>query len=105
MIPAPLMRAESEISVPARRKKNGVSKANAMVRIRSRMTLSFIKTPATTSPATYAGNTASLPAAVARPPRASKTTKMIFTSGSLTLWPTLATTQRMVREGRTGPAL
>ena len=57
-----------------------------------------MKTPATTRPATYAGSTASLPAAVANPPRASRTTKITFTSGSLTRWPRFATTQRSVRK-------
>jgi hypothetical protein len=50
--PAPAISAEAEISVPARRKKNGVSRANAMERSRSISTRSCRKTPATSSPAT-----------------------------------------------------
>src|SRR5436309_11722520 len=46
--------------------------------------LSRRKTPATTRPIKYAGRTASLLAAVARPPRKNKMKKMNFTSGSLT---------------------
>ena len=66
--PAPEMSAGAEINVPARRKKNGVRSAKAMARSRSTTTRSWRKTPATTSPATYAGSTASLPAAVASAP-------------------------------------
>lgn len=42
---------EQLLSVPARRKKNGVSRANAIERIRSINTRSCRNTPATTSPA------------------------------------------------------
>ena len=51
MIPAPdeLGRRDER---PARKKKNGVRNAKAIVRIRSMITRSCMKTPATTRPAT-----------------------------------------------------
>jgi len=49
--PAPDTRAAPEMLRPARRKKNGVRSANAMLRMRSMSTRSERKTPATTSPA------------------------------------------------------
>jgi hypothetical protein len=52
IIPAPETSAGAEISVPARRKKKGVSSANAIARSRSSSSRSCVNTPATTSPAT-----------------------------------------------------
>src|ERR1035438_9817840 len=46
MIPAPETSSGAEISVPARRKKNGVRNAKAIVRIRSMITRSCMNTPA-----------------------------------------------------------
>src|SRR5664280_1126946 len=98
MTPAPLTSAGTEISRPARRKKNGVSRAKAMVRIRSTMTRSRRNSPATTSPTREAGRTASLFAALASPPRPNSTRNKNLISGSLTRPPTVRSTTR-VRAG------
>lgn len=81
---------------PARRKKKGVSNAKEVDRIRSISTRSVWNKPATTSPPTYAGSTASLPAAVARAPSPRRTASRNLTSGSLTRWPKVLITNRMV---------
>ncbi len=82
--PAPVTSAGAEMSVPARRKKKGVSNAKQIDRIRSIRTRSCTKIPAMTSPAMYAGSTASLPADTARAPSPKRTIRRNLISGSLT---------------------
>jgi len=100
MIPAPETSSGAEMSTPARRKKKGVSNAKEIDRIRSIRTRSVWNKPATTSPPTYAGRTASLPAAVAKAPNPRSTASRNLISGSLTRWPNVLITNRIVTGSR-----